>query len=843
MNLLSRIAFPIAVTAFAAAGALDFGRGTVPSVRLPEPAVLQDTVTYPVAGYKLRRTLSLEEITVLDTGARAEELMDTLDVALDTVPHLSPRDSLKALLDSTLWDKLDSIYLADSVAKAKAAFDAWYAGLSRQERKKYDLEQKVQRKMAQADSLAKVREERSNVRDSIAETTPRILETYALPDSLYYKRLIAWTRDPDFGKMRPYVPDTSYNYRFHDYPFQRSDVNATWLGVAGSPVQHYDWFQRRSDEGVDFYDAQEAWSYSHRTLPHYNTKVPYTELAYFGTLFAKQAKESDNLHLFTTQNITPAFNFALLYDRFGGAGILEDEETINKTTSVQANYLGKRYTMHAGYIYNMVSRHENGGMRDIGMIRDTTLDSRDIRVTLSGARSKIKKNTVFLDQQLRIPFTFIEKWRARRDSTYSFNADSLNRDITTAFIGHSSEFSTYTRQYTDNIADEYGRTFYRDVFRYGPASADSMRVMVLDNKFYLRLQPWSADGPVSRLDIGLGDRVRSYFDSTSVRPTTHTENSVYLYAGAEGRLFQTAWWDAKAKFVTLGHGVGDFAVEANAGFRFHPFRRARKSPVSVDAHFESTLEEPTWYQQHVNFNHFSWDNDFGKITTTRVQGHIDIPYWRMSADVGYALLGGNIYYDTEGIVRQNGKAMSVLSASLRKEFKLGPVHLDHRALVQFSSEPDILPLPTAALNFRYYLEFVAQRNERRQNVLTMQVGVDAYYNTPWYSPAWNPNLGVFHNQKERQYTNGPWFDVFLNLQWKRACVFVKYENAGMGWPLLHPDYFSADRYIVTQSGVKFGIFWPFYTQPGNRAGRSSSQAGPQSRGSASGNRNLSTPMR
>ena len=323
MNLLSRIAFPLAVTAFAAAGAFDFGRSTVQSFRLPEPAVLQDTVTYPVAGYKLRRTLSLEEITVRDTAAHADELSDTLAVALDTVPHLSPRDSLKALLDSTLWDKLDSIYLADSAARAKAAFEAWYNGLSRQERRKYDLEQKAQRKIAQADSLAKLREERQNVRDSIAETTPRILETYALPDSLYYKRLLAWTRDPDFGKMSPYVPDTSYNYRFHDYPFLRSDVNAAWLGVAGSPVQHYDWFQRRSDEGVDFYDAQEAWSYSHRTLPHYNPKVPYTELAYFGTLFAKQAKESDNLHLFTTQNITPAFNFALLYDRFGGDGILE----------------------------------------------------------------------------------------------------------------------------------------------------------------------------------------------------------------------------------------------------------------------------------------------------------------------------------------------------------------------------------------------------------------------------------------------------------------------------------------------------------------------------------------
>ena len=28
------------------------------------------------------------------------------------------------------------------------------------------------------------------------------------------------------------------------------------------------------------------------------------------------------------------------------------------------------------------------------------------------------------------------------------------------------------------------------------------------------------------------------------------------------------------------------------------------------------------------------------------------------------------------------------------------------------------------------------------------------------------------------------------------------------------DYFSADRYIVTQRMIKLGVFWPFYTQPG-----------------------------
>ena len=35
----------------------------------------------------------------------------------------------------------------------------------------------------------------------------------------------------------------------------------------------------------------------------------------------------------------------------------------------------------------------------------------------------------------------------------------------------------------------------------------------------------------------------------------------------------------------------------------------------------------------------------------------------------------------------------------------------------------------------------------------------------------------------------------------------------MGWPMDKADYFSAHNYIRTQRALKFGIYWPFYTQP------------------------------
>ena len=165
-----------------------------------------------------------------------------------------------------------------------------------------------------------------------------------------------------------------------------------------------------------------------------------------------------------------------------------------------------------------------------------------------------------------------------------------------------------------------------------------------------------------------------------------------------------------------------------------------------------------------------------------------------------------------------------MSASLKKNFEVWKFHLDHQALFQLSSNNDVLPLPMLALNLRYYLQFDVVRN-----VMQMQIGANAAFTTKWYAPAFNPVLGVFHNQNVTEYGNCPYIDAFVNIQWKRACIFVKVVNVNMGWPNKSADYFSADGYIAPQRAIKFGISWPFYIQPG-RSNTSTGGAGASGRG-------------
>ena len=410
-------------------------------------------------------------------------------------------------------------------------------------------------------------------------------------------------------------------------------------------------------------------------------------------------------------------------------------------------------------------------------------------------------------------------------------ADTVNNNITTAIIGHSSEYSVFRRIYQDNIDknDEFGRKFFNDRFYLNPTrSADSLRVMKFENRFFIRLQPWKSDGIVSKLDVGIGDKLANYFSfktSDYIQGSSNTLlNSTYLYAGAKGQYKKYFTWDAKGEYTFLGYEMNDFGVHANLGFSAYPFRRDKNSPLTLKAHFETTLKEPDYYEQHVCTNHYRWDNDFGKISSTKIGATLEIPRWDLNASFDYALLSNNIYYDTLGIVRQNPEPMSVMTASLQKNFKLWKFHLDHQALFQISSNKDVLPLPMLALNLRYYLQFDVVKK-----VMQMQIGANAAFTTKWYAPAFNPVLGVFHNQNVEEYGNCPYIDAFVNIQWKRACIFVKVVNVNMGWPNKSADYFSAAGYIAPQRAIKFGIFWPFYIQPG-RNNTSTGGAGASGRG-------------
>ncbi len=866
----------------------------------------------PCSAYIIRG-MSMPYVRLVQTGFPQDTVPkggDSLNTADSTV--MLPDST--ALLPDSLLSGIDTTGMADSTASADTASGT-------KEYEPWEL-----REMAR-DSARRVRDSLKGIRDSIRWSKPRVLETGFVPDSLYYKRILSWNTGPYINEYRHMHMDTTFNDWFTEYPFYKEDLDAVYLGTVGSAVQNVNFFRRRELDRFKAYAPYITYSHVPENMPFYNVKAPYTELAYWGTIFAFKDKEETNVRFLHTQNITPELNLAVLYQGWKALGMLENEKTVNNSLEVSANYLGRNYIAHAGLIHHNITRQENGGIQDSYMVRDTTVDAKTIAVNLQEAQNKLSRNTFFIDHSYNIHLesksrrmrkameddsvlaaavdsivalrmqryaeavdAAVEAARmpadtgaadstaaggqlpapadssavpALADSLMAQAADSLSVPADTAApampppvdpvadsllrasvmdtllppsedeiytaladsllfgsagegpmlsVGHVGEVTRYYRYYTDNIAlnDEVGRNFYNNMFYINPtSSADSTRMLTVDNKLFFRLQPWARDAVVSQISGGLGYQWNSIYafnpDMFLTGNGNRSLHDLYVYAGARGQYRKYLNWGAQARYSFLGYWQNDFSVDADLDVSFYPFKD-KSEPIVLGGKFSTSLKEPDWFSQHYYSNHYVWDNDFGKTSTTKAEAFLDIPKWRLEASFSYGLVSNYLYNDTLGIIRQHDGLINVMSGYVRKDFKLWKFHLDNKILFQYSSNRDVLPLPMLTFHMRYYLELEAVRN-----VLTVQIGADATMNTPYYAPAYNPALGTFQLQTRELIGYNPYIDVFLNMQWKRVNVFIKVINVGQGWPD-GGNMFSAYHYIRPYRGFKVGIHWPFYIE-------------------------------
>jgi hypothetical protein len=632
-------------------------------------------------------------------------------------------------------------------------------------------------------------------------SAPRLLETWLFNDTLKRERVFAWQHNRYLNTLQTFVPDTSFSAYRNDYPFQQHDVGADYLGTVASAVVLHNYFKRQTHPS--FYYLNPFWEYAITpdNMVFYNTKTAYTRFQYSGTLFGNSMFEEGNVDILVSANMRPAWNGAVHYRHFGTQGALQHEATDNSAITISTSYSGKRYNAQAGFIYNGWNNRENGGVADDRLVLDTLVDTRTIPVSLNSASSKINYYSFFVTHSYGIPLHLF-----RKDSTQQ--GDSTRQgDGTSVYIGHAAEYNTITRTYNDLIAetDSTGRAFYGTPFLIHPTtSRDSMHTQLFDNKLFLALQPWSASAIVSKLTGGIG---YSHISNYAFRPQFYmspqednaTQNNFYLYANASGVFRRYFQWSAFSRYDFAGYTQHDFLLDGTVGISLYPL----KNGVHLTGNVVFQAKQPDYFLNYAYTNHYQWQNTFDKTNELKMQATLAIPDWQLEASFNYSLLSNAVYFDTTARPAQHNGELSILAASIKKDFKLWWFHLEHRALLQLSSDKAVLPLPLLSAHLTYYLQAPLVKN-----VLTAQIGVDARYNTSYDAYAYNPATGAFYTQTQRSVGNYPYLDAFVHLKWKHAHIFLKVINVAERWP--NNDLFSALHYLRPERVFKLGLTWYFY---------------------------------
>ena len=639
----------------------------------------------------------------------------------------------------------------------------------------------------------------------------RPLESYYFNDTTRALYNWKWNVDRYYNRVNIMPLDTTLADWRTDYVFYRKGVGDMALGGLGQSSQPVNWFDRHRDRDFTFGRSYDAYTARLENVPFYNGKSALTNMTYLES--GQKRYREEHFELVHSQNINPSTSANVSYKARSTMGRYDWQRTKNHALSVGVAHTGKRYSIHAAYMNNMVDTRENGGVVGEWAIADTVFEMPSgvpMRLASSEAHNKYRNNAVFVKQAIAIPL--------ERVTEYDFSV----ADLSAIYVGHQFEYNSWSKVYTDkrgtysnergNYNKETGEwesednlSYYDDWFISPETTRDSISERLISNKLFVQVQPWDRYGAISTIDGGVGYDIHTYSylrlqDYVRGDMTRDKRSSWYIYGAASGMIKRYADWRADAKYHPSGYRGGDLSAGGEITLRAF----IREHPLILTGRFRYELRSPGYWHENLFSNHYVWFNSFDKESETRFEVNFSVPDIALEVGAWQGVMTNMIYYGNDSRVAQNPGTVSLTSLYARKDFRFAGFHLDHRALVQISSDEHVLPVPTFSAYLSYYYEFWVVRD-----VLRVQVGLDGRFNTAYYAPGYNPALSAFYNQREVKIGNYPYLDAFVSAKWKRMRILLKLQHLNQNL-FGNGEYFQVARYPLNPRMFKFGISWSFY---------------------------------
>ena len=651
--------------------------------------------------------------------------------------------------------------------------------------------------------------EQADSTDTKKKRERKPLESYYFHDTVRALANWKWTIDPYYNRVNIMPLDTTLADWRIDYVFYRKGVGDMALGGLGQSSQPVNWFDRSQDKDFTFASSYDTYTARVENVPFYNGKKPITNMTYLES--GQKRYREEHFELVHAQNINPSTSANINYKARSTMGRYDWQRTKNHALSLGVAHTGKRYSIHAAYMNNMVDTRENGGVVGEWAIADTVFEMPSgvpMRLASSEAHNHYRNNSFVVKQAFAIPL--------ERVTEYDFSI----ADLSAVYVGHQFEYTTWSKVYTDkrgsytNERGEYDgdgnyipttHEYYSDWFINPNNTRDSISERLISNKIYVQVQPWDRYGAISTIDGGVGYDIHTYSylrleDYVRGGMTRDKRSSWYIYGAASGMIKRYADWRVDAKYHPSGYRGGDLSVGAEITLRAF----IREHPLILTGRFRQELRTPGYWQENLFSNHYVWFNSFGKESETRFEVNFSVPDIALEVGAWQGVMSDMIYYGNDSRVAQHSGTVSLTSLYARKDFRIAGFHLDHRALVQITSDEHVLPVPTVSAFLSYYYEFWVKRD-----VLRVQVGLDGRFNTAYYAPSYNPALSVFFNQREVKVGNYPYLDAFVSAKWKRMRILLKLQHLNQNL-FGNGEYFQVARYPQNPRMFKVGISWSFY---------------------------------
>ncbi|KAB2870762.1 MAG: hypothetical protein F9K37_05045 [Bacteroidales bacterium] len=577
-------------------------------------------------------------------------------------------------------------------------------------------------------------------------------------------------------------------------PLQKKLVTQSYLGNLGSPIQSDHFFDRNINSPFLFSKGYEAYQYDILYDKHFNVKTPHTLLSYASAGKRKDAEQT--LRVLHTQNVNRYLNLGVRYDYYNAKGIYANQLTRNNIFSVFGSYYKNRISIQSMFNYTYIRNKENGGLEDDKFVQDTVLEASIIPFRLTNASSEFRQRGFKLSAGYDI---FVKKTPSKHVS--GKDTVLVKPLLTAKFLFDANR---YTRVYADEIAEINGKTdssYYKNFYINNTTTHDSVYLVNYNSTFLIELSQISKFPGLPGLRFWASNSTGNYYyfqpgdfinnrDNDKLN-TNHLGVGVYSFSPYLS-------YAGSLRLYVNGYKSDD--KELYGQITISPWK-STDMPY-VKGKITVSDKEPDIFVSNYFSNHYKWTNSFDKEKWFMLGGSLGAEKWKFQLGYNLVRIVNFIYFDADGLPAQVD-GITITSAFAEKTLKLGGFHFVNKVLWQANTNDDVLSLPSFTFFSSLFYE-----HELVKNVLRGQFGVSGFYRTKFYADAYIPATGLFVNQREKLIGNYPFVDVFVNLKWKRAILFFKFDHINQGTP--NNEYFTTLHYPANRRVFKFGLSWMFY---------------------------------
>lgn len=620
-----------------------------------------------------------------------------------------------------------------------------------------------------------------------------------------------------------FVDTTMLNY--HDVDVQQlySLSSVTNGNVLVSPIE-----SRVTTHRLRTIDDPFAWSLTpYVTTPqqqrYFNTTTPYSTVAYKKG-FTTGHEENDIDFLFTG-NINRRLNLGLEMDYLSSIGHYQNTAGKLYRGSIWGSYTGAHYSMHAAFGWSQLSSFDNGGLQDVSQL-SSSLNAEDIPVRLN-AMTGYRYLSGYLHNQYAIT-----KDREYHDSVkVVIDGRMVKRDtikieyIPLMTFSHIFETNNSNRRYVEKTSNQ---NFYDTTYYDQKKTNDSTDVLTIRNtiavtfceayntklKFGItafamnEFQRFMTSECVSFTPSGTDDsqRIRKSRTNGSIYDFDyHWTNNTFVGGAIHKHSGPHVHYNIEGQVCVVGYKIGEFDVNGRLETKF----QAGKYPMVIEARAYAKSETPNWYLQHYTSNHIQWENAFG--FTYRFLGGAMIAYptkWvKPRIDFSFENQTNPIYVSaTDWKPRQYNGSVQLFTGDVGLDITTPWVNLENRAVIQYSTNDSVMPVPLVILQHRLYYHGTWFK------ALDAQIGVDVRYFTKYHAPVLCPSTGLFATQQTTEVGNYPWMNVYANFYVRsiRLRFFAHYQHLSYWFNTKSTGYLTMPGYPTNRDVFRAGVAWHFY---------------------------------